>query len=376
MKKFVALVLSVLILSLAGCTKNNTSSGGISSADNIADNSFIDEDISSKSESETENSETIGGSEEKSNVGESDISETSSISETDLTKPNSTDNKQTVNTVSKNNSEKKNNSSSVNSKNETDNSQKTDNSHNNQSVIENNSSSNNKNNSSSNNSNTSSNTQNNTSSKSEETENKNNSSSAPQNNYSKFDKKIGVYETKNLPSVSSYYDNKCPAWIGVYSVGKNVKTENEIKEKFNAAFGYYANESVVCTYVGKYIIDGYNEAQEIYQYTIQDVTYLLLQDEFYVIKKKICDDGSAWVGFPVPGTLYTMDTSSRVSDLLNQMDEIFCEWTGYDMKYMRSNKDKFMIDMISVAGKMRTTDGKVIDVVYRYTRGVNMPVNK
>lgn len=188
-------------------------------------------------------------------------------------------------------------------------------------------------------------------------------------------KKIGVYETKNLPSVSNYYDDRCPAWISVYSVGKNAKTENEIKEKFNTAFGYYANENVVCTYVGKYIIDGYNEAEEIYQYTIQDLTYPLLQDELYVITKQLCDDGSAWVGFPVPGTLYTMDTSDRVSELINEMDKMFCEWTGYDMKYMRSHKDKFMIDMISVAGKMRTTDGKVIDVVYRYTRGVDMPVN-
>lgn len=362
MKKFVALALSVLILSLVGCTENDISSGDISSADNIADSSFIEEDVTS----ESENSETIGGSDEESTFSESYISETNSASETNTTKPNSTDNKQIVNTVSKNNSENKNYSSSVNSKKENESSQKTDNSHNNQSNTENNTSSNNKNNSTSNS---------NTSSKSEENESKNNTSSVPQNNYSKFDKKIGVYETKNLPSVSNYYDDRCPAWISVYSVGKNAKTENEIKEKFNTAFGYYANENVVCTYVGKYIIDGYNEAEEIYQYTIQDLTYPLLQDELYVITKQLCDDGSAWVGFPVPGTLYTMDTSDRVSELINEMDKMFCEWTGYDMKYMRSHKDKFMIDMISVAGKMRTTDGKVIDVVYRYTRGVDMPVN-
>lgn len=63
MKKFVALALSVLILSLVGCTKNNTSSSDISSADNIADSSFIEEDITSESEIET--SETTDISEFK-----------------------------------------------------------------------------------------------------------------------------------------------------------------------------------------------------------------------------------------------------------------------------------------------------------------------
>ncbi|MGN0492246.1 MAG: hypothetical protein ACI4F7_01250 [Acutalibacteraceae bacterium] len=195
------------------------------------------------------------------------------------------------------------------------------------------------------------------------------------NKYSKFDKQIGVYETKNLPSVSSYYDDRCPAWIGVYSIGKSEIIEKEIIEKFNVSFGYYANESVACSYVGRYTVDGYDEPKEIYQYTIQDLTYPLLDDEFYVITKKICDDGSAWVGFPVPGNLDTMDTSYRVSQLLNQMDQMFCEWTGYSMEYMRSNKDKFLIDMVSVAGKVRTKDGQVLDIVYRYTRGVNMPIN-
>lgn len=55
MKKLLILALITILLTLAGCTKDNTSSGGISSADNIADNSFVEENLSS--EIETENSE-------------------------------------------------------------------------------------------------------------------------------------------------------------------------------------------------------------------------------------------------------------------------------------------------------------------------------
>ena len=41
---------------------------------------------------------------------------------------------------------------------------------------------------------------------------------------------------------------------------------------------------------------------------------------------------------------------------------------------MKNSFGKFMVNMISQAGLMRTLDGKVTQVVYRYTRGVNMPV--
>ncbi len=193
--------------------------------------------------------------------------------------------------------------------------------------------------------------------------------------YERFTYSIGVYETKNLPSEDSYYDDRCPAWIGVYSVGKDNEIQEEIKERFRAEFGYTANSEVACTCIGTYYVEGYDTAKDVYQYTIKDLTYPLLTDEFYVITKQLCADGSAWVGFPVPGNLDTMDTSSRVSDLLNEMNRQFCEWTGYSMEYIQSNRDKFMVNMISVAGKMRTTDGQVLDVVYRYTRGLNMPIN-
>lgn len=67
MKKLLILALITILLTLAGCTKNNTSSGGVSSADNTA-NSFIEENVSS--EIETENSEDTDISEPKETTSE------------------------------------------------------------------------------------------------------------------------------------------------------------------------------------------------------------------------------------------------------------------------------------------------------------------
>lgn len=194
--------------------------------------------------------------------------------------------------------------------------------------------------------------------------------------YETFTSPIGIYETKNLPSVSTYYDDRCPAWIGVYSIGKNANIENQIKTEFQNSFGYAANEKVEIEFVGEFIVDGYATPQDIYQYTITDLTYPLLLDDFYVIKKQVCDDGSAWVGFAVPGNVSTMDTSSRVTQLLNEMNQLFCDWTGYSLEYVQSNNlIQFIYNGTSSAGYMRTTDGRVLEVVYRYTRGINMPVS-
>ena len=122
------------------------------------------------------------------------------------------------------------------------------------------------------------------------------------------------------------------------------------------------------------MVDGYEGAQKIYQYTIEDSTYPLITDEFYVVKKKICADGSGWCGFPIPCSMDNMDNSQRVQNLLLDMREMFCEWYDVDYSYVTSNRDKFMVNMISEAGLMRTEDGRVLNVVYRYIRGINMPI--
>lgn len=70
MKKLVALILSVLILSLAGCKPQNTSSDNTSSTNIISDTSLILEDISSKTENSqiVENSSIITNNNQSNNV--------------------------------------------------------------------------------------------------------------------------------------------------------------------------------------------------------------------------------------------------------------------------------------------------------------------
>ncbi len=192
--------------------------------------------------------------------------------------------------------------------------------------------------------------------------------------YSYFEKEIGVYETKNLPPENEYSDIR-DAWISVYSVSRSADIEEEIKSRFEDYFGYSPIESVKCTYVGKYIVNGYTDAQQVYQYTIKDGTYPLIEDEFYVVTRKICADGSPWVGFAVPCSMDNMEKSERVYKLVDEVERQLSEWTGHTIEYMKKDKKHFDINMIGEAGKCRTKDGKVLDVIYRYSRGYGVPVD-
>ena len=189
--------------------------------------------------------------------------------------------------------------------------------------------------------------------------------------YNTFDKPLNEYVHMNVKTEAGEY----VAFMDVFMVDAK-SNEETLKLKFKEKFGFEPTGKISREYQGEYVVSGYTTPQHVYRYTISDSTYPLLEDEFYVITKKICADGSPWVGFSVPGNLDTMDTSSKVSKLLSEMNQLFCDWSGYDASYMASNDDKFMVNMISVAGWMRTKEGKVVEVIYRYTRGINVPFNK
>lgn len=113
MKKFLALALSVLILSLVGCTKNNTSSSDISSADNIADSSFIEEDVTSESKIETSEATDISEFKEVTSNKEnnSTVSNESVVGNNSST--TSTNKKEKVNSTTNNNNSSENTTSSA-----------------------------------------------------------------------------------------------------------------------------------------------------------------------------------------------------------------------------------------------------------------------
>lgn len=123
MKKLLILALITILLTLAGCTKNNTSSGGVSSADNIADNSFVEENISS--EIETENSEDTDISEPKETASEENkTNETNStVSNESVVENNSstttTTKKEEVNSTTNNTNSSENNDTTSNTSSET-----------------------------------------------------------------------------------------------------------------------------------------------------------------------------------------------------------------------------------------------------------------
>ena len=193
---------------------------------------------------------------------------------------------------------------------------------------------------------------------------------APQ--YETFAHAIGDYIIQNVEKEKGsdgYY-----AYLSSYTLDNSETYRKNFIAKFESLFGYKPNAKLVCTTIGTFKVKGYKDPKVVYQISVSDDTYPLITDEFYVVKKKICADGSAWVGFPLPCSMDNMESSARVSNLLKEMNNTFCEWTGYDYSYITQNDDKFMVNMISEAGKMRTLDGKITDVVYRYTRGINMPV--
>lgn len=196
--------------------------------------------------------------------------------------------------------------------------------------------------------------------------------SAPTVTIPTFTKTVYVYEHKNIETATGSDDYY--AWLSVYCIDDNTSNKNDFQNEFKSVFGYMPTAKIQSKYIGEFLVDGYEGVQKIYQYTIEDSTYPLITDEFYVVKKKICADGSGWCGFPVPCSMDNMDNSQRVQNLLLEMREMFCEWYGVDYSYVTSNRDKFMVNMISEAGLMRTEDGRVLNVIYRYIRGINMPI--
>lgn len=197
-------------------------------------------------------------------------------------------------------------------------------------------------------------------------------SSKPSSNKPRFTEPVYKYEYDNIKESTPY--GNYYAWMRVYCVNDNTTNRANFKNEFKRIFGYEPTAEIQIEFVGEYLVDDYVYLQRVYEYSIKDSTYPLITDEFYVIKKKICSDGSGWCGFPVPCSMDDMDNSQRVQDLKSKMRKAFCEWYGVDYLYIVSNQDKFMVNMISELGVVRTTDGRILDAIYHYMRGVNMPV--
>lgn len=199
--------------------------------------------------------------------------------------------------------------------------------------------------------------------------NNTNSNTNIEEGYKIFTDELDVYEYENKPVETISFN-----YAACMSVYKNNNTSyQEFKNMFEEIFGFQPTGNINCEYLGTFIVNGCDNPQRIYYYTIEDYTYDLFTDDFYKVYRQICTDGSPWVGYVLPGSIETMEVSERTSALYYEMLDDFTEWTGYCLEYMKEHSESFDIGCVSEP-YMRTTDGRVIQVVYRFTRAYGLPI--
>ncbi|MBO5090675.1 MAG: hypothetical protein J6C27_07200 [Clostridia bacterium] len=193
-------------------------------------------------------------------------------------------------------------------------------------------------------------------------------------NYNEFDKKIGVYHTENI-RYEKYKNNfDYLAHIQVYTLNKASSNESNIINQFKKHFGFTPTAKVVVEKIGTYLVDG--KVETIYSYSIDDKTYPFVDHELYDVYHQLCADGkSHWVGFAIEGGVNDdwgkLMSTEQVRKLKSEMYQMFYSKTGYSAEYIASHDDDFAMGLISQAGKMRTSNGKLIDVLYIYCREIS-----
>lgn len=192
-----------------------------------------------------------------------------------------------------------------------------------------------------------------------------------QDEYEVFKKKIGVYYTDNVKYeyLKNHFDYS--AYIQVYTLSKSSENEKDITSEFENCFGFKATAKVRVEKVGTHLVDG--KVQTVYSYSIDDKTYPFVDHALYDVYHQICVDGvSHWVGFAIEGgnddDWGELMSTPKVQALKKEMYNTFYKKTGRSAEYIASHEDDFCMGWISQAGTMRTSDGKLIEVLYIYCR--------
>ena len=182
--------------------------------------------------------------------------------------------------------------------------------------------------------------------------------------YEKWTRSLEVYEHDNV-ELSKYLDKY--AYLTVYTTERSAAKEKEFANEFKKAFGFMPTCTIQCDYFGVYEVDGYDQPKAVYQYYIYDCTYPLLEDDFYVVHKEICADGSPWVGFCVRGDEVG---TSKASKLRDEAEKMFYDWTGYDYDYISGNKS-FAVHNV-IWSTARTKNNELVEIAYIFIRGYNV----
>ena len=97
------------------------------------------------------------------------------------------------------------------------------------------------------------------------------SDSIPKAHYSHFDYKIGSYYVKDYDTKIEDPSRGYSLWQGcieIFTVGKNINAEQEIKEKFKETYGYEYVRNVEHFFAGYFYVDGYDGICEVYKYYV------------------------------------------------------------------------------------------------------------
>lgn len=194
----------------------------------------------------------------------------------------------------------------------------------------------------------------------------------PEPTYQTFDHEIGVYEYDNVRyemALANHFDYA--AYITIYATSKDSVHETSIITAFTDHFGFSPTAKVKVETIGTYLVD--DQVKTVYQYCIFDKTHPFLDHAPYEVYHQICTDGvSHWVGFAILGSndddWDELMSEPTVRNLKKEMYRMFYEKTGYSADYIAQHKEDFCMGWISVAGEMRTADGKVVEVLYIFCR--------
>lgn len=199
--------------------------------------------------------------------------------------------------------------------------------------------------------------------------------------YERFTGTIGAYNAHNLAYTDWKGDTEQAAFIEVYTVENSDTILNALAVEFEKVYGFAPHLDdeyrckTSCTEIGSYMVEGFEEPQTVYYYTITDKTYIYITNDMYKVYVQQCDDGAVWAGFCIYGTMDTLAVEQRkpeVQALYRELESTFEELIGlsYDEILIRKEELQFRLSCISVAGTVRSIHSdKPVQVLYIYCRG-------
>ena len=205
--------------------------------------------------------------------------------------------------------------------------------------------------------------------------------------YETFSGTIGSYNAHNLAYTDWKGDTEQAAYIEIYTVEKNDEVLNDLAAEFEKVYGFAPSLgdkyrcTSSCEKMGTYMVDGYDEPQTVYHYSITDKTYIYITNQMCEVYVQEAADGSVWVGYCIYATMDTIGAErnkAEVQALDQEMYATFAELIGVDQDelYLYKEELDLKIGYISEAGTVRSSQANgLVQVLYIYCRGVPLNSN-